>query len=241
MAYSTPYTFIALSVLSAAQLNVMQGNISTLWPYVAGGDIPYASSSTVLTKLAKGTNGQALTIGVSVPYWNQSPASLVLIEEYIVTAGTDATITFSSIPGTYKHLRLFGQVRSNYATLGDWLLCRLNSDSGANYDWAALITGSVDQYVAGGTSCLIAPAPGTGADASKVLTFICDIPYYSKTTWYKNVLSKSGKMPDGTNTHFEHMTASNQWRNTAAITAIQFRLNAGQILQNSIISLYGVP
>jgi hypothetical protein len=241
MAYVTPYTFVALQTLTAAQLNAIQTNITALWPYTSAGDISYASAANTLARLAKGTAGQVLKMnaGETAPEWGVG-GSYQLIEEHIVTEATEANITFSSIPATFNHLILFGQIRSNYATLGDNLLVRFNSDSGANYDYVAVITGSVDQYVAGGTSALIATVPGSSASASIVMTFEAKIPFYAKTNWYKNILSNSGKMPDTTSTHFEFRAVSNQWRSTNAINAIEIRLNSGQIVQNSIASLYGV-
>lgn len=75
MAYTTPITFVALSTLTAAQLNSIQSNISALWPYTAAGDIPYATSSSVLSALAKGTAGQALIMGASLPEWGETGIS----------------------------------------------------------------------------------------------------------------------------------------------------------------------
>lgn len=240
MAYTTPYTFVALSLLTAAQLNAMQANLVALWPFTAAGDLPYASSASTLAALAKGTSGQILKMGASVPEWGDVTGSSVLIEEHLVSAATEASIVFSAISGAYRHLRLSGQIRSNAASLGDNLLIRFNADTGANYDVVGIITGSTTQYSAGATSGLIAPAPGTSADASKVLTFDAEIPYYSKTTWYKNILSKSGKMPSTTANQFELYSYSSQWRNTGAITSITLVLASGAILQNSIVALYGI-
>jgi hypothetical protein len=71
MAYVTPYTFVALQTLTAAQLNAIQTNITALWPYSAAGDLAYASSASVLARLAKGTAGQALKMnaGATAPEW----------------------------------------------------------------------------------------------------------------------------------------------------------------------------
>jgi hypothetical protein len=71
MAYVTPITFVALSTLTAAQLNSIQTNISALWPYTAAGDIGYTTSASVLARLAKGTAGQVLKMnaGASAPEW----------------------------------------------------------------------------------------------------------------------------------------------------------------------------
>ena len=71
MAYNTPYTFIALQTLLASQLNGIQDNIATLWPYSAAGDIGYTTSASVLARLAKGTANQVLKMksDASIPEW----------------------------------------------------------------------------------------------------------------------------------------------------------------------------
>jgi hypothetical protein len=73
MAWTTPYTFIALQALTAAQLNAVQANITTLFPYTSAGDLAYASSSTVLSRLEKGTAGQVLKMnsGATAPEWGE--------------------------------------------------------------------------------------------------------------------------------------------------------------------------
>lgn len=61
MPFTTPYTFVALNVLTAAQLNAIQANITALFPYSAQGDIAVASSATALTALAKPSKLSHLT------------------------------------------------------------------------------------------------------------------------------------------------------------------------------------
>ena len=44
-----------------------------------------------------------------------------------------SSVTFSSIPSTYKHLQLRWIARSNRVAAQDFVDIRLNSDTGANY------------------------------------------------------------------------------------------------------------
>lgn len=85
MAWTAPYTFVALQTLTAAQLNAMQTNISTLFPYTTAGDLAYASSATALARLPKGTAGQVLKMnaGASAPEWGNG----------IMLTGISATIS----------------------------------------------------------------------------------------------------------------------------------------------------
>jgi len=100
MAYTTPITFVALSTLTAAQLNSIQSNISALWPYTAAGDIPYAASSSVLSALAKGTAGQALIMGASLPEWGATGINKRQggnASDWSIYGSTDYTTTASKI------------------------------------------------------------------------------------------------------------------------------------------------
>lgn len=55
MAYSTPYTFTALELLTAAKMNAIQTNISAIWTGTTAGDLDYYTSSTAKTRLAIGS------------------------------------------------------------------------------------------------------------------------------------------------------------------------------------------
>jgi hypothetical protein len=74
MAYSAPITFVALQVLTAAQLNGIQDNITALWPFTTAGDLAYATSASALTRRGIGANGQVLTVVAGVPTWGVNEA-----------------------------------------------------------------------------------------------------------------------------------------------------------------------
>lgn len=66
-----------------------------------------------------------------------SPTSYESIATVTVGAGGSSSISFSSIPSTYKHLQLRGIVRttdtSAAASDGNYIGIRFNGDTGANY------------------------------------------------------------------------------------------------------------
>lgn len=91
MAYTTPITFVALQTLTAAQLNGIQANISSGWPYTTAGDIAYATSATAKTRLGIGATGQALVVIGAVPTWKDIyPVGSV----YISTVATNPATLF---------------------------------------------------------------------------------------------------------------------------------------------------
>lgn len=75
MAYTAIPTYVTNQLITAAHGNTYwKENISTLFPYTTAGDIAYASSASVLARLAIGTAGQVLRVnsGASAPEWGES-------------------------------------------------------------------------------------------------------------------------------------------------------------------------
>jgi hypothetical protein len=161
----------------------------------------------------------------------------------VALTSTSSTITFSSIPATYKHL----QIRS-IATQGTggssgsdtFNTARFNGDSGSNY---------VSHYVGGDGSSAFASATGTSssncwfgiATSSTTSAFaanIIDILDYSNTNKYKTIRGLSG---DDRNGAGFIILQSALWMSTAAISSIVISAAGSPVLQaNSHFALYGV-
>lgn len=74
MAYSTPYTFTALELLTAAKMNAIQANITAIWVGTTAGDMDYYTSATGKNRVAIGTNDTTvLTPRSGVPAFYHSP------------------------------------------------------------------------------------------------------------------------------------------------------------------------
>lgn len=74
MAYSTPYTFTALELLTAAKMNAIQANISAIWVGITVGDTDYYASSSTKNRIAIGANTTTVyTPSGGVPSWSHSP------------------------------------------------------------------------------------------------------------------------------------------------------------------------
>ena len=70
MAYSTVPTVVSGDTWSAAQHNTyIRDNFTALWPYTAAGDIAYAASTTALTVLPIGAEGEILSSVSGAPDW----------------------------------------------------------------------------------------------------------------------------------------------------------------------------
>ena len=157
------------------------------------------------------------------------------ISTVTVGAGGSATVTFSSIPSTYKHLqiRCFGRVQFD----GN-LIMRLNNDTGANYSWHQVYgTGAVAGASSGASSSLIY----LGSEVSTANIFgvsIVDILDYADTNKYKTIRSLDGYDANGSGVVD---LASGSWRSTSAVSSIQFTAaSSGNFQQYSSFALYGI-
>ena len=156
--------------------------------------------------------------------------------ESIATAngtGASNTITFSSIPATYKHLQIRGIL---VGTASDTVSVSYNSDTTAtNYYYHRLQgTGATVNAAAGNIRRLF----DTAGSGSNYLAFVVDILDYANTNKYKTTRSLSGYDANGSGLiDFE----SNLWSNTAAISTLALNLSGGVYFTTaSSFALYGI-
>jgi hypothetical protein len=162
-----------------------------------------------------------------------------------VTLGsTQTTISFTSIPSTYKHLqvRAIGRFDNPLNIYRNGSI-RFNSDTGTNY---------AVHYIAGDGSSVFADAasetalcypyamPDDSTTANVFGAAVFDILDYANTSKYKTVRSLSG-----VNTNSSVGVArlnSGLWTSTSAITSISFSSNNFTIgyKQHTQFALYGI-
>lgn len=159
--------------------------------------------------------------------------------ELISTAygtGSSGTITFSSIPQTYKHLQIRIAAANNSGSTVT-IVPNFNGDTASNYSahWLAANGSSVSS--SGSPSNTIQGIIMIADGSSAVSPMIMDILDYSDTNKYKTMKSFFGY----TASPYELLRVhSANWRNTAAITSISLVAAAGSYTSNSRFSLYGV-
>ena len=147
-----------------------------------------------------------------------------------------ATVTFSSIPATYKHLQIRGIQQT---TGGVWdLRLQVNSDTGNNY-----ATHRVGGY---GTGTFADATTSTSSMKLGLVTpttsvfggTVVDILDYANTNKYKTVRSLNGYDDNGSG---YVLLTSGLWQNTNAITSLTLSLSSsGNFLQYSQFALYGI-
>ena len=96
------------------------------------------------------------------------------IQTVLVGSGGQATITFTSIPSTYKHLQIRMLSRTNRAFARDALKIRFNSDSTNNYAFH-YVDGDGASATAGGltsSSMTYMPTPNMAGIAHHLISLV---------------------------------------------------------------------
>jgi hypothetical protein len=160
-----------------------------------------------------------------------------LIASNVLTSAA-SSVTFSSIPATYRDLVLVCGNLLNTNPENSNVVIRLNGDTGSNY------------------TTLKASGDGTNTDSRSVSTTFfytdLDIPFgntaaqqglsivqfmdYSATDKHKTILSRANVANRGVGMY------AGRWANTAAITSVQalIEASAGQFAIGSSFHLYGI-
>ena len=156
-----------------------------------------------------------------------------------VGAGGSASVSFSSIPSTYKHLQIRALSRTDRAVTYTSNIIRFNSDTtNTNYSQHELLgNGTAASAGGGANSPIYTLIPGTSTTASVFEGDVIDILDYADTNKYKTVRILSGYDGNGSGVAF---FGSGSWRNTAAISSISLTATSGNIVQYSSFALYGI-
>lgn len=157
-----------------------------------------------------------------------------------VGAGGSSSITFSSIPSTYKHLQIRGIARTATA---NWLTATFNSDTTAGVYRSHYLYGQGTTAIAGDNGTNASGSgmyfgPYLGATTANVFGVnITDILDYSNTNKNKTVRTMWAYENNG-NGGDQIWLESNLYMSTNAITSITLNLSTFQ--QYSSFALYGV-
>jgi hypothetical protein len=162
------------------------------------------------------------------------------------SAGT-SSITFTSIPSTYKHLQIRYSAFTNRSGAGlDDFNMRINADTGSNYSTHRLYgngaTASGDATAVSSSSMVGISYCGTTV-ANYPGSAVIDFLDYANTNKAKVVRSFSGIDVNGTVSGVPGyiFLTGGAWYNTSALTSITlFSNNGATITQNSQFSLYGI-
>jgi hypothetical protein len=150
----------------------------------------------------------------------------------VTLGGSDASITFTSIPSTYRDLILV--INGNTTGNADYGM-RFNGDGGANYSFVYM-GGNGSTTATGSNSANQIVLDAYFWRSSERSTLIAQIMDYSATDKHKNVLSRNNVAGGGVDAF------ASRWANTNAINAVEvFTATGGQsFATGTTLSLYGV-
>jgi len=140
-----------------------------------------------------------------------------------------ASVTFSSIPGTYTDLRIIYATTAS-ADAGNYI--RYNSDSGSNYSRTNLYGNGSSAGSDRQTSQTGIYGPFTMSSA--ITSNTIDIMNYSNATTFKTCLVRAGAANNST------LATVGLWRSTAAITSVVITCDGANFASGSTFSLYGI-
>lgn len=169
------------------------------------------------------------------------------IAETIVGAPGAAVVTFLAIPQTYRVLSLIGNLRTNRAAESDQLVWRANNDGAANYDkvliYTSIAAGGDGHWGARATT---GEAAWTEAALSRANCFGPIIAFwydYASASAEKTLLTVVSSIAGNRSADTDVFVGkwANWWRNTAAITRLDFLPSIGpNFVQGSRFTLYGI-
>jgi hypothetical protein len=163
------------------------------------------------------------------------PGSYDALGTAVVGAGGQTTITFSSIPSTYKHLQIRGLTKATGASNVGFI--RFNSDANGVYHQLIGDGATVTADRGTGNSDVgYFFVPGNSFGTNVFGGLVMDILDYANTNKNKVTRDLSGVDANGSGSI---VFTSGLWINTAAVTSISIR-TSGNFAQYSSFDLYGI-
>jgi len=150
-----------------------------------------------------------------------------------------ASVTFSSL-GSYEHLQLRHNARTENAAGFGRILLQFNGDTGSNYSehYMRGYSTTVDAGgTAGATYINIPRLSGATNPATQYGSGIVDILDYRNTSKNTTTLTTAGIASSG---YSEAIFYSGLWDSTAAVTSLLLTPGSGDFMRGSEFTLYGL-
>lgn len=152
-----------------------------------------------------------------------------------------SSVTFSSIPQTYKHLQIRVLGKMSYSAASDWSRTKITLNGTATTRGHTLEGSGSTVYAFSSTGDnTVAILPGNSADLANMFgAAIIDIHDYSSTTKNKTVRSFFGSNCNGITVPFFGL-GSAFLDSTSAITSLSLADQSFNLVSGSVFSLYGI-
>lgn len=219
---------IALAVVAFAAMILLHAGIQSGGAASGGSGLPIIVDGTPLgtatsLELDHGTNvtlsssitGGAAAITINATGGGGGGALTLISSQTLGTAA--ASVTFSSIPGTYTDLILSITARGDVSSTTINPGLQFNGDTGNNYFYS--VQGTDGTTGAGGpiAYAYMGNLSGGSATAGLAGNAVITIPYYANTSFSKIAASQSNAATALAGTNIQAQQSSAYWSNTAAI------------------------
>jgi hypothetical protein len=156
---------------------------------------------------------------------------------------SSSTITFSSIPQTYKHLQIRWTARITTNTTGEQIYFRTNSIT-SNYAWHSLVGSGTSVYSqnafsSGFIQSGIETIPGSQETSTLVGAGIIDISDYTSSK-NKTFRTRAGRTSAVSSNVYQVALYSGLSIDTAATTSVSISSGGGNFTSLTRFSLYGI-
>jgi hypothetical protein len=186
---------------------------------------------------ANGT-GPSSAASNSVVVVSVDPGAYYPLATVTVPSAGAATISFNSIPQTYKNLQIRGIGRD--VSGGESAIFASFNGTGGN-GHALYGNGTILGSYQETQGMAIALTPTSGSNSSIFGAGVADILDYSNTNKFKTIRALSGAEKDIAGGNAYIFVQSSLWQSTNAITSISLRINNGaNFVQYSSFTLYGI-
>jgi hypothetical protein len=206
-------------------------------PLTTTGDIIYSSSGSTAARLGIGTATQILAVnsGATAPEWVAAPASGSLT---LIASGSlsGSTVTISSIPGTYKDLRLYVL---NWSASGNGDLVWKINNTTANTFYYIASSNNGDNYTGTGGSGirLSSSSVPSGDTFNQGCLQILD---YANTSAYKSIIGNSITGRVSSPNYTESFFGGGGYASNSAVTSIVLDPESTNTFDNGTYALYGI-
>ena len=163
---------------------------------------------------------------------------------YAQLSAAASSLTVSSIPSTYKNLRIYTWVTTSRSAYIDPMYMRFNGDSGSNYNYSGVegeSASTVAGYNAQSQTGIYWGRAGASTNGALRGIGVVNIFNYSNTNITKSINSLSGIDYGGSLQGGNLINMVGGWNNTAAISSITFYPGVGpNLLGDTVFQIYGI-
>ena len=203
-----------------------------------------AGTAYTFTVTATNANGTSTASSASNSVTPVVPSNFFKIAT-VTASGGETSLSFTSIPSTYKHLQVRVIYRDTASASGSaTATVNFNNDSAANYEFHQLRANNSTVFAASYVSYNSISMQDFGILAGSGTNLfgagIMDIVDYTSTSKYKTVKMFGGQNANSSSTSYEMAISSGLWTSTSAITSMTFGSGYTSFAAGSTFSLYGV-